>query len=235
MCPVFPWTSGLPSGAETSLPWAHICTTTHVHLTHITPSHPQTFSRALHAVPPFKPPLPFPVPEDSPLFSINTGLHPASSERPFCSCSGLLLLPSNWSNSGIGNFVCTDRRCCRYKTLSSSVPANMIARLYGCAFQPQMLVHNTLPLVTTCSSKTPTYYKAHQFSRTPREGNVFQYKTAFLLPWKSWPNKHFASSFAMEEIKLKPGSMHDASCMVSPTHFLPSIRLLCSHDFQHPE
>lgn len=34
----------------------------------------------------------------------------------------------------------------------------------------------------------------------------------------------------------KPGFMHgDASRIAFPMHFFPSIRLLCSHNFQHPD
>lgn len=84
------------------------------------------------------------------------------------------------------------------------------------AFQPQVLVHNSLPLLMTHSSRAPMYHRVQQFSRPLREGNVSQYKTTFLFPWKSWSNKYFASSFAMEEKRHKPGFMHDASCTSSP-------------------
>ena len=205
MCTLFPWTSGLSSGAETSLPWAHICTTTHMHTSHITHLHTprpspgrcmQRHCLSLHYL--------FPC-QRIHIHSVSTQdciLHLLKdAESLVCNCSGLLLLYSHWSNSGVGNFVYNDSRWNGYKILSNSIPANMVAKLYCFAFQPQVLVHNTLPLLMTCSTGAPTYHRACQFSRTPREGNVAQYKTAFLLPWKSWPNTYFASSFAVEEKK----------------------------------
>lgn len=158
---------------------------------------------------------------------------PKDAESPVC--SGLLLLSSNWSNSNLGNFIYNDSRCNRYKILSNSIPANMIAKLRCFAFQPQVLVHNTLALLMTRSTRAPTYHRARQFSRTPWERNVSHSQTAFMLPWKSWPNKYFASSFPRKKKKQEPEFMHDASCIVSPMHFFPSVRLPCSHNFQHPE
>lgn len=37
MCTLFPWASGPSRGAETSLAWAHICTTTHTHISFVLP------------------------------------------------------------------------------------------------------------------------------------------------------------------------------------------------------
>lgn len=196
----FQWCGNSPPVAP------HLHNHTHAHRTPNTPSHTQTFSWALHAASQLKPPLPFHVPEDSRSSGVNIGLLTMTilhllkdAESPVCNCWGLLLRSSNWSNSGVG--------CCHFtltadatgiKPWATQSLQTWLLNYILFAFQPQVLVHNTLPLVMACSSGAPTHHRARQFSRTPRERNASQYKTTFLLPWKSCPNKYFVSWFAME-------------------------------------
>lgn len=164
----------------------HLHNHTHAHHTPNTPSHTQTFSWALQAAPQLKPLLPFLVPEDSRSFGVNIGLLTMTilhllkdAESPVCNCWGLLLPSSNWSNSGVGNFVYTDSRCNRYKTLSNSIPANMVAKLYhlcipatGIGPQYPSSGHGMQLRSTYASQSTPVFKDSQREKCLPVQNNL---------------------------------------------------------------
>lgn len=80
-CAHFPCTSGLSRGAETSLLWAHVCTTTHT--SHRTQ---QPHSWVLRAASPSQHTLPSSGPAESHSPRADTGMHTASSERCWQPC-----------------------------------------------------------------------------------------------------------------------------------------------------